>query len=83
MGEVKLVTAEFGIHQGFVGKERTRIIQQRLGALFWAPGSGSSGPPGLEHGHRVLTGSPCIPILLPVLTAVSICPQTPHSGSRS
>lgn len=37
MGEAKLATVEFGIHQGVVGEERTHIIQQRLGAAHLGP----------------------------------------------
>lgn len=55
MGEAKLATVEFGIHQGVVGEERTHIIQQRLGEAHLGPLGWST---ELEHGHWVLTENP-------------------------
>lgn len=49
--EAKLLRLQFGVYQGIVLKEETHIIQQTLG-------KGLSGPPGLEHGHWVLTEAP-------------------------
>lgn len=49
--EAKLLRLQFGVYQGVVLKEEIHIIQQMLG-------EGSSGPPGLERGHWVLTEVP-------------------------
>lgn len=66
MGEAKLVTVQFGIYQGVVGKERAHIIQQMLGgALVWA-----LGPTGARA--LGLTESLCTPILLSLHGAVGI-----------
>lgn len=51
VGEEKLLRLQFGVYQGVVLKEETHVIQQMLG-------KGSSGPPGLERGHWVLTEAP-------------------------